>query len=278
VRLSAIYAYPIKSCAPVSLAHAVVDRRGIEGDRRWMVVDGEGRFLNQRTLPQMARIHPTFDGPNLAVRSADVAIDPLLLREARGARRSVRIGKDDVDAIHDPKGSAWFSRVLGVDVSLVAFPEGVVRPARGEGTLPSDVVAFSDGYPFLLTAVASLDALAERVGAAVDMLRFRPNVVVTGSAPFAEDEWRGVEIGALRLRAGEWCERCSIVGVDPATGVRGAEPLRTLATFRCGEPPRGSAADAAGARKVFFGRYLVHDDVGTIRVGDPVHPIPSETS
>jgi uncharacterized protein YcbX len=91
------------------------------------------------------------------------------------------------------------------------------------------------------------------------MNRFRPNLVVAGSAPFAEDEWRTIQIGGIPMQVVKPCARCVVTTTDQATGRRdGDEPLRTLATFR----RRDS--------KVMFGQNVVHYGTGTLRVGDGV--------
>lgn len=123
-----------------------------------------------------------------------------------------------------------------------------------------DRVGFADGFPFpfLLLSEASLRDLNSRLAEPVSMLRFRPNLVVAGTEPYAEDGWREIEVGAMRLRVVKPCARCSIVTVDPATAHRGKEPLRTLAMYR---------RDGEG---VLLGQNLIHDMVGVLKVRDRV--------
>jgi uncharacterized protein YcbX len=91
------------------------------------------------------------------------------------------------------------------------------------------------------------------------MDRFRPNIVVRGSAPFDEDSWRSLRIGEVVFHASAACLRCVITTTDQRTGKRdGVEPLRTLGIYR-------RAADRSG---VMFGQYLVHSGTGTLRAGD----------
>ena len=140
--------------------------------------------------------------------------------------------------------------------TLVYMPDATIRatdPARGPGR-----VGFADAYPFLLASSTSLRELARR-GADVPMERFRPNIVVDGAPPFAEDGWTRLRIGPVAFRVTKACVRCSVTTVDPAVGaVAGPEPLRTLSTFR---------RDGDGVR---FGVNLVHDGIGAIAVGDAV--------
>ena len=90
------------------------------------------------------------------------------------------------------------------------------------------------------------------------MNRFRPNLVVAGAEPYAEDDWQRIEIGGLPMRVVKPCGRCVVTTTDQATGERGKEPLRTLATYR----NRGG--------EVMFGQNVVHERTGQLRVGDPV--------
>jgi uncharacterized protein len=104
--------------------------------------------------------------------------------------------------------------------------------------------------------------LNERREDPLPMNRFRPNLVVRGCGPYAEDGWSRVKIGNVPFRVAEPCPRCAITTVDQNTGTPGKEPLRTLATYR---------KTALGA---VFGRNLIHDALGTVRVGDPVETMP----
>jgi uncharacterized protein YcbX len=131
-----------------------------------------------------------------------------------------------------------------------------VNPERAR---PGDVVSFADGYPFLVISEASLSDLNSRLETPLVMERFRPNIVVSGVPAYAEDTFRHVRFGEVGFRAVKRCDRCSVTTIDPETGARGKEPLRTLATYRREDG------------KVWFGMNLIHDAEGTLSVGDLVH-------
>jgi hypothetical protein len=167
------------------------------------------------------------------------------------------------DAAPHAAGSAWFSEVLGRRTSLVRMPDDVdrgVNPAFGR---PGDIVSFADGYPILLTTEESLAGLQDRVAEPLSMRRFRPNVVVRGAATaHDEDAWRRVTLGGVALRVAKRCDRCVMTTIDPDSGARGSEPLRTLAWYR------------SDGGSVYFGVYLVPDEEGAVlRVGDAVEVI-----
>lgn len=107
---------------------------------------------------------------------------------------------------------------------------------------------------------ASLDDLSRRIGRPMEMLRFRPNLVIEGSEAFAEDGWKRLRIGDVEFRAVKPCSRCILTTIDPQTGERSAdrEPFATLEAYRKTE-------DGA-----IFGQNLVNDGIGQLKVGMPV--------
>jgi len=159
----------------------------------------------------------------------------------------------------DHKADDWVSRVVGEECFLAYVPDTVVRTVDPIWSPEGGRTGFADGFPFLLAGEASLADLNARLPKALPMNRFRPNLVVRGSAPFAEDGWKRIRIGGLPMRVVKPCARCVVTTTDQATGRRdGDEPLRTLATFR------------RQGQKVMFGQNVVHDATGPLRVGDPV--------
>ncbi len=260
VEVAALYVYPIKSCAGMSVASVTLDRRGVMGDRRFMVVDDDGRFLSQRELPKLALIVPRIaDGAvTLAAPGFSTITVPVLME---GPRRSVVVWRDVCDAIDQgDDASRWLSAHLGVSCRLVRLADEwkrLVDPTYA--TRPDDEVSFADAYPLLLIGEASLEDLNARLETPLPMNRFRPNVVVRGSTPFAEDGWRNIVIGDVRATVVKPCARCVTTLVDQQTGARGKEPLRTLASYR-----------RRGDGEVYFGQNVIHAGQGAITVGDRV--------
>lgn len=259
IRLSGLYVYPLKSCGGVAVGEWDVDERGFRYDRRWMLVDGANQFISQRELPRMALIRVHIDPDGLVVSAPDMPSlhVPFLPPDGRPLR--ARIWDDVVDTLPVGAGAdSWFSEFLGLRCRLVYLPEDSVRPVDPDYGRADDQVGLADGFPFLLISEGSLAELNARLERPLPMNRFRPNLVVGGCAPFAEDGWTVVRFGHITLRVVKPCARCAITTVDQGTATRGKEPLRTLATFR----RHGS--------KVLFGQNLIHDETGTLRVGDPV--------
>ena len=262
IRLSGLYRYPVKSMAGEYLEECRLDGFGLERDRRWMVVDREGRFLSQRELPRMALITPRLGSEGLLLQAPAMPELAVPRPHDEAERVKVSVWNDRCAAqLGDPASHAWLSEFLGRECRLVHMPDDLVRTVDQRFAQPQDRTAFSDGFPLLLISQASLDELNSRLEKALPMLRFRPNLVVGGCAPYAEDGWRRIRIGESVLRVVKPCSRCKITTVDPSTAETGSEPLKTLAGYR----RRGN--------QVYFGQNLLHDGPGTLRLGLPVEVI-----
>lgn len=203
-----------------------------------MIVDENGVFLSQRRLPRMALIEPRFEGSDLVVTAPGMS--PLVIPPWAGGGEwmSVRIWRDSLKLPHpDQRWSDWFSSFLGMRCRLVHLPDEVTRYVERPFDNPKWRVSLADGYPLLVVTQESLDFLNTRLRSPVGMARFRPNLVVAGGTPHAEDDWTGLQIDSVRLAIVKPCARCSTVLVDPATAEPGLEPLKTLAEYR--RMPRG---------------------------------------
>jgi len=232
--------YPLKSARGISIAHACLGRAGLRWDRHWLAIRPDGTFLTQRTHPALARIATALRERGLRLQAE--GLEPLdLAFEGPGVGREVRIWRDACEAVDLGDAAAeWISTALGETARLVRAPSTPPRRAdaafAGSRLVP---LAFPDGYPLLVCNQASLDALNERLAEAIPMDRFRPNVVLVGLAPFAEDHIDCVQIGAVRLKLVKPCTRCIIPSTDQRTGLRGIDPLTVLRTFRFDPVLRG---------------------------------------
>jgi uncharacterized protein YcbX len=183
-----------------------------------------------------------------------LALDPM-----GGRPIATQVWEDSLAVVApDHKADDWFSNYLGHEAMLAYMPSSVMRPVDAQYAPDGGRASFADGFPFLLVGEASLADLNARLATPVPMNRFRPNLVVSGSLPFAEDAWRHVTIGGIPMQVVKPCARCVVTTTDQVTLERGHEPLRTLATFRRQEG------------KVMFGQNVVHYGTGMLRVGDRV--------
>jgi uncharacterized protein len=271
MRLSGLFIYPVKSCRGLALQNATFDELGLLGDRRFMIVGPDGKFLTQRALPRMALIETALSADTLTLKAPKVGKLSVPRIAPEPTLRSVQVWSSAGLFAEDcgAEMAEWLSTFLGQRASLVrigpAFHRSI-KPGRGR---PGDVVSFADGFPFLVLSEASLgdlnNRLAERDEPAVPMDRFRPNLVVTGCDAYAEDGWKRFKIGRHTFRAAGPCARCIVTTTDQRTGERSAEPLRTLATYR---------RDPDEPADVDFGQNVIHETKsGTLRVGDKVTPL-----
>jgi uncharacterized protein YcbX len=287
LHIASLTIYPVKGLGGIPVAEAEVTPRGLAGDRRWMIVDaGTLDFVSQRTHPAMARLRTSLSDGILALSLATGAdaSQGSGVRQEGGVRlpAAPRVAPaDPLSAAHDPtrlrvtvwddpveavapslEADAWLSEVLGTAVRLVYQPESARRDTDPRWA-PGHEVSLADGYPLLVIGQSSLDALNRLTPQPIPMDRFRPNVVVaaTPSAslpPHDEDLWQRFQLGGVACAGVKCCARCSVTTVDQGTGIRGKEPLRTLATYRSWDG------------KVWFGQNVVPLGGGWLRVNDPV--------
>ncbi|WP_025764984.1 MOSC domain-containing protein [Dyadobacter tibetensis] len=257
--LSEIWIYPIKSLGGIRLTEALALERGLQHDRRWMIVDIQGRFLSQRQLPQMALLHTTLESHGIGISRAQkgAILVPFIPRTTHVI--PVRVWDDELDAIQvDPEIDQWLSEQLGQTVRLVMMPNDAERRVDPEYAFRQENVSFADGFPYLLISQESLDDLNQKLDSTITMRRFRPNLVVKGFTPFMEDHINTIQIGSLSFQIVKPCSRCNMTTLDPFTAIRGVEPLKTLATYR------------RVNNKILFGQNMVCRGEGTIREGDHI--------
>ncbi|MFF8831419.1 MOSC domain-containing protein [Streptomyces sp. NPDC015131] len=306
--LRSLHVRPVKSLGGPSPLVAAVEPWGLAGDRRWALLDPAAKVVSQRSHPRLALAfaepltapaaagaedghasggsedgapYEGVDGTRYGsgdggIRLSAPGVEPLTVAVPEpGATVTAEVFGTKVEAV--PAGEAadaWFRAFLDDDVRLVHMDDPAHRrPVNPKYGRPGETVNFADGYPVLVTSVASLDALNDLIAEGdhpgegpLPMDRFRPTVVVEGTAPWAEDRWTRLAIGDVTFRVAKPCGRCVVTTVDQSTGQRGTEPLRTLARHRL------------FGRKMVFGQHLIPENTGTLRVGDPVRVLGQEPS
>jgi uncharacterized protein YcbX len=254
--------YPVKSTRRIALSESEVLPRGLPWDRRWMLVDASGKFITGRQHPRLATVQTEIGDNVLHIHAAghDSLSLPLVPRERRVVE--VTVWKDSVDALlAGSEADAWFSGFLGLDCRLVQMTDDISRGVNPDYGRAGDQVSFADGFPLLVISEASLTDLNSRLDQPVEMRRFRPNLVIDGDLPYAEDDWRRIRVGEVEFEGVKNCSRCVFTTIDPDTGEKSPdmEPLRTLSNYR--RRPEGG---------VYFGQNLIPRGAGVIRVGDSV--------
>ncbi|GEC72516.1 hypothetical protein SAMN05443543_101483 [Flavobacterium flevense] len=265
LQLSEIWIYPVKSLAGIRLQESKVTQRGLEFDRRWMLVDEKGVFISQREHPELAFFHPKIEEGFMQISHVDVAKGSIrfsLSQKNHNLPFDVMVWEDKVTAVEvDAEISAWFSGILGVSIRLVFMPEDSQRKVDPNYAVsPNDITSFSDGFPYLIIGQSSLDDLNSRLANPISMKRFRPNFVFSGGKAYEEETWKEFNIGGLLFYGVKNCGRCIITTIDPEKGkFSGKDPLYTLAKYKM----RGN--------KVIFGQNVITQQEGCLKIGTVVN-------
>lgn len=259
LKLTQIWIYPVKSLGGIRVDSANVMGKGLQYDRRWMLVDHDGVFMTQRVHTSMALFTMGFtDGEFQVSHKHDVLSIPFE-HEVIPTPLTVKIWDDEVTAFEvDTVFSRWFSDRLGVSCRLVAFPEENPRRVDPDHVASIQHVSLADAYPYLIIGENSLADLNERLGEPVTIERFRPNFVYSGGEAYEEDTWTEFAIGEAHFLGVKPCARCVLTTVNPETGVKGIEPLKTLSTYR------------KRNNKILFGQNVIALDHKSVHVGDQI--------
>lgn len=258
--LTGIRIYPIKSLAGIHRSKARILKKGLEYDRRWMLVDEDGVCMTQREYTKMALFAVEETSAGFVVSFQGDSITLSFNYDSPSDPVSVQVWDDRVVANEvSPAFSAWFSQRLDVSCQLVAFPESNVRQVDTRFASRGENVSLADAFPLLIIGEASLADLNSRLREPLTMNRFRPNLIFDGGEPFEEDLWDEFSVGDNTFRGVKRCARCVLTTIDPVTAKKGPEPLKTLATYR------------KEHNKIFFGQNVMTQTLGDIRVGDPIH-------
>lgn len=254
IQVSQLYIYPIKSLSGIRVKNAIVEQRGLKYDRRWMLVDTSNRFISQQQEKQLVFMETAITNGQLIIKDRrsgetySLPLEPELYKD----KISVEIWEDVVEAYElSIEANEWFSEILDKDIKLVYMPEEVKRPIAPELAHADEHVSFADELPLLIIGEASLQDLNSRLKEPVDIIRFRPNIVISGGTAYEEIYWKDLRIGDYEYRGLKSCERCINAAIDPDTGGIGIEPLGTLRELQLKDKPSfgqlATVKDPAGA-------------------------------
>eukprot|EP01103_Thecamoeba_quadrilineata_P020559 TRINITY_DN8897_c0_g1_i1.p1 TRINITY_DN8897_c0_g1~~TRINITY_DN8897_c0_g1_i1.p1 ORF type:complete len:301 (-),score=54.24 TRINITY_DN8897_c0_g1_i1:61-963(-) len=277
IRVTALNIYPVKGCRGIPLEQVRITETGFEHDREWMIATApsnpteQPRFLTQRQIPKISLIQVSLTTHQgyLAVTTPNNS--PLLIsleRDPSKPKLEAGIWKDTVLVQDEGEEAAnYISTFLNKKCRLLRAGVGYKRLISDKYTIKEadNLVSLSDGYPFLITNVKSLELLNTKLPSPIKMNRFRPNIVIDGDVlPFDERTWNTIRIGEHLLHIVKPCSRCKVTTVVQEEGAVGdGEPLKTLKSLNPGS--------AQGT--VYFGENIIHQQTsyeGLIRVGDPL--------
>ena len=222
-RVTGLNVHPIKSCRAVLKTEIAFDAYGVVGDRRFMIIDGNGRLLAQRQFPIMATVTASFvseKGRRFLCASApsmswDLKFEPVL----EGHRIDAIVWNSHLRVVDQGEIPAkWFNQLLGSKAAHSRLVASAEKSSEGESyertiwNLPSGLknklppsclqVGLADSAPVSLVSHESLEdlnvRLKERGVEGVPLNRFRMNIEIDGcSRPYEEDEWVKIRIGEV---------------------------------------------------------------------------------
>jgi uncharacterized protein len=260
--ISALYIYPIKSLGGITVDETLVEARGFEHDRRWVLVDKNNRFLSQREHAQMALISVSLEESGLKIQHQKLRIAPTLIpfKPQTTDFQSITVWDDTINCQRvSDEADAWFSGVLGQEARLFYQPEESIRIVDQKYATESDHTSLSDGFPVLIISEASMDFLNEKSSETIEIQRFRPNIVFKNSIPHEEDSFADIAINDVLFEGAKPCARCIMTTINPATAEKGKEPLKSLTAYR------------KWGNKILFGENLLIKKTGKIAIGDTLN-------
>jgi uncharacterized protein YcbX len=244
-RIATLHVHPLKGARAIDVASAQARVPGLAtagaGDREWMVVDAQGRFVTQREFPRLALVGTAVHDGTLWLSAPGLPPAAIALDASSGKARDVVVWRSEVRGTDvGDAAAALLSSHLDAAVRVVRFDPALPRPCNPEYAGDSGAhTRFADGFPILVVGSASLADLNARLAAAsasaLPMNRFRPNVVLDGLDAYAEDHIDTLSVDGIVLRLVKGCTRCQVTTTDQATARVGEEPLRTLAGYRMDE-------------------------------------------
>jgi uncharacterized protein YcbX len=256
-KLTEINIFPVKSLSGYSVKSAVVTDRGLKYDRRWMLIDENGKFITQRSMGNMALLRTEVKGEEVEL-SSKVSNEKISFSVNQKTDKNIEaviwndiVNTNQVSELIDE----WLSDTLNIKCSLVYMPEDSKRVVDNKYSLNKDITSLSDGFPFLVIGEESLNDLNSRLTKKISMNRFRTNFVFSGGNPFDEDKWKKIQIGNIFYYPIKPCSRCVVTTIDPETGYKENEPLATLSSFR------------KENNKINFGQNMLHSGIGEINIG-----------
>jgi uncharacterized protein YcbX len=270
MHVESLHTYPVKGCHRVDHEEITVEPWGVVGDRRWLIVDEDGRAVTQREVPALTGLRAAIP-PDGGLRMSLPGRDDLTVAEpVLGPLAGISVFAWRGQAtLADPGAHEWLTAGLGLPVRLVWQDDLGRRAPDSPNVRPGDRMVFQDDFPVSLANLASLAALNDLIAESGSMegplpiTRFRPNIVLAGAEPWAEDAWTGgrLRIGDATFHVPEGSGRCLVTTTDQETGERGHEPLRTLRQHR------------NVGQRLLFATLLVPEGPAPVRVGDTLVPL-----
>jgi hypothetical protein len=265
--ISQLFIYPVKSLGGFEVSSALLTDRGLQYDRRWMLVDKDGNFLTQREYAVMSLLQTAIENEQLIIYPKNNPFDKLSvsLHPESQSIYKVKVWDDVCDAqLVSDAADEWLSDKLSMQCRLVYMPDGERRKVDNRYAHAGEITSFSDGYPLLIIGQASLDDLNNRLEIPLPINRFRPNIVFTGGQPYDEDTMEHIRVNEIDMYGVKLCARCVVTTIDQTNATKAREPLKTLAGYRMAN------------NKIYFGQNILHSQAGVLKRGDAIEIVSSK--
>jgi len=245
--LSEINIYPVKSLGGILLNESKIEQRGLQYDRRWVLVDENNRFISQREIHKLCLFRLSFENNGFKITNDEYssAINiPFGVQSGRNA--NVTVWDDTCSAIHySAEADKWISDIIGSNCRLMYMPDSCKREVNKDFVIDNDIVSFVDAFPILILGQSSMDNYNKISGNNFKINRFRPSLVFKGGEAHDEDRWKKFTLNETEYNVIKPCSRCEITTVEQETGIAGKEPLATLAKYR------------KQGHRILFGMYVL---------------------
>lgn len=259
--ITALYSYPIKSCAPMVLSSSPCSSKGLPHDRDFVIASATAdKIFTQRDLPKMALLQPSLDNQNNVVVKGLDETQVTIPTSQSGEIVTLNVwgnfyrGIDQGDDI-----SRWLSEQLGVECRLFK------RADDGEhsSTLPKDNTrydaSFVDCCPLSVVFEEEVQILNSKLSEPVRINRFRPSIVIKGIPESEHYSLKTLRTNNLSLAYIRPIGRCVIIDIDQEQGKKiGSECLRVLASYKMVN------------QKASLGHYFFAQEAGQLSVGDQI--------
>lgn len=258
MKVTQLNLFPIKSSRAYGVEQAFVRQQGLNFDREFMITEPDGKLMTARKEKFFYQLTacPLPSGLMMVADNGDqCAVD---YRDFRQSAPSEVWGSHFHSWLASEAVNGWLSERFGRAVQLRWLGE---QSQRQVANFEPNPMSFADSNPISLMSEASLAALQSWSPVPIEMGQFRGNIIIDGELPFAEEQWRRIQIGGVRFRFAQCCTRCVMITRDLHTLELepNVEPFRTL---------KMRHANAAG--KPVFGVHFVPENQGLIRLNDPV--------
>lgn len=256
IQLKSIIIYPVKSCGGFSVHSWPLCKNGLLYDREWLLKGPNGEILTQKKIPKLCYIHAFINlgqgklylESSLCREKLPISLQP---DSSSGLKEEMNVyGRRYKVQIYDDEVNMWFTEAIGRPCTFVRClsSESLYCMNNGDKSLCRDMrskLNFVNEAPLLLISEGSVSDLNKRINLnvqkikseleqSVDEMRFRPNLVISGAEPYAEDRWNSLYIGNAYFMSVGGCNRCQMINLEQKAGqvLKSNEPLATLASYR----------------------------------------------